>query len=74
MDGRRKGGYDTVDNWLTFLFDNDLVLWVMDGGEEELEKFHLCDREINSESVKLKHMIAHCIFGFVNYLAFPNSA
>ena len=46
----------------------------MDGGEEELEKFHLCEREINSESVKLKHMIAHCIFGFVNYLAFPNSA
>lgn len=50
------------------------MFWVVDDEEEELERFHLCDREINSESVKLKHMIAYCIFGFVSYLVFPNSA
>lgn len=47
---------------------NDLIFWVVDEEEEGCERVHLCsNREINSESVKLKY---DSIFGFVIYLAF----
>lgn len=47
---------------------NDLVFWVVDDEEEGCERINLCDREINSESVKINKYDS--IFNFVIDLAF----